>query len=195
MQSSIVDPSRGMKGTTSVAPMRGCSPVCLHRSIRSPATRMPAKAASTAVSTGATKVMTERLWDASEETSRTETPSTDAIAVRISSITSGRRPSEKLGTHSTSFIQPLSLAHVCAPHSLQQPCVHRRITGDERSGHRSSRITVQISDDSAGLLHHQHTGGNVPGCQDELPECVEPPTRDIREIERRRSSAADCGGY
>src|SRR5204862_501880 len=40
--SSIVMPVTGTNGTTSVAPMRGCSPLCLVRSIRSVATRMAA---------------------------------------------------------------------------------------------------------------------------------------------------------
>ena len=40
-----------MKGTTSVAPMRGCAPLCLVRSIFSRAHAIPAKAASTARST------------------------------------------------------------------------------------------------------------------------------------------------
>ena len=44
---------------------------------------MPAKAASAAVATGATKVTTVRLWDASDETSRIVTCGTAAIASRI----------------------------------------------------------------------------------------------------------------
>ena len=59
-QSSIVAPSSGTKGTTSVAPIRGCSPVWRVRSMRSRAVRMARNAASTAASGGATKVKTER---------------------------------------------------------------------------------------------------------------------------------------
>ena len=43
---------------------------------------------------------TVRLCDGSDETSRTTTPGTAAMASRICRTTSGRRPSEKLGTHS-----------------------------------------------------------------------------------------------
>ena len=60
-----------MNGTTSVAPMRGCSPVwCVEIDLLAAPSRMPANAASTACSTGATKVMTVRLCDWSDETSR-----------------------------------------------------------------------------------------------------------------------------
>src|SRR3974390_1057954 len=45
-QSSIVTPSMGMKGTTSAAPMRGCAPRCLVRSIRATAFSTARKAAS-----------------------------------------------------------------------------------------------------------------------------------------------------
>ena len=103
-QSSIVAPSRGTKGTTSVAPMRGCAPWCVWRSISDCAVRMPANAASTAVATGATNVTTVRLCDVSDDTSRIVTCGTAAIASRIWRMISGRRPSEKLGTHSTSVM-------------------------------------------------------------------------------------------
>ena len=105
MQSSIDVPSSGMKGQTSVAPMRGCSPVWVVRSISSAAFAIPAKAASLAVARGATKVTTVRLCEASLETSRMTTPSTAAIASRMAAMTSGRRPSEKFGTHSTRDIR------------------------------------------------------------------------------------------
>src|SRR2546425_6251004 len=54
-QSSIVASRTGTNGTTSVAPIRGCSPVWRERSIRSVATRMAASAASTLASGGATR--------------------------------------------------------------------------------------------------------------------------------------------
>src|SRR5256886_253114 len=89
-----------MNGTTSVAPMRGCSPVCFVRSIRSVATRMPPSAASRAASGGATNVNTERLCDASACTSSSRTPGTLVSAARRASMVAALRPSEKLGTHS-----------------------------------------------------------------------------------------------
>jgi len=60
MQSSIVAPSSGMNGTTSAAPMRGCTPVCWRRSIRSRAVRMAENAAPTMSRGSATKVITAR---------------------------------------------------------------------------------------------------------------------------------------
>src|SRR2546430_8148080 len=88
-------------GTTSVAPIRGCSPVCRERSMRSVATRMAANAASTLASGGATNVNTERLWAASAWTSSSLTPGTPVSAVRSASMVAAFLPSEKLGTHST----------------------------------------------------------------------------------------------
>ena len=80
-QSSIVTPASGMNGQTSVAPMRGCSPSCAVRSMRSRAVAMPRNAASTASAGGATNVTTMRLWLGSDDTSSTETPSTDGDGV------------------------------------------------------------------------------------------------------------------
>src|SRR6266516_1179293 len=101
-QSSMVTSRSGTNGTTSVAPIRGCSPVWRERSIRSVATRMAASAASTLASGGATNVNTERLWAASAWTSSSLTPGTPVSAVRRASMVAALRPSEKLGTHSTS---------------------------------------------------------------------------------------------
>ena len=52
------------------------------------------------VSPGATKVTTVRLCELSDDTSSSATPSTAAMASVIFLTTSGRRPSEKFGTHS-----------------------------------------------------------------------------------------------
>ena len=122
-QSSIVAPSSGMNGQTSVAPMRGCSPLCAVRSIRSRAFAMPLKAACTACSRGAAKVTTVRLCDGSDETSSIATPGTAAMASRIAVMTSGRRPSEKFGTHSISFMRRNLSGSL---NRSQQPRVHRR---------------------------------------------------------------------
>ena len=73
-----------MNGTTSVAPMRGCSPLMgLEIDQATARAAMPAKAASATASAGATKVTTVRLCDVSDETSRIATPGTAAIASRI----------------------------------------------------------------------------------------------------------------
>src|SRR3989442_2119907 len=100
-QSSMVTSRTGTNGTTSVAPMRGCSPACRVRSIRSVATRTAASAASTLASGGATNVNTERLWAASAWTSSSLTPGTLESALRRASMVAALRPSEKFGTHST----------------------------------------------------------------------------------------------
>ena len=51
----------GTKGTTSVAPIRGCSPLCLVRSINSDAAFTALNAASSTASGSPTKVTTARL--------------------------------------------------------------------------------------------------------------------------------------
>ena len=100
--SSIVMPVTGTNGTTSVAPMRGCSPLCLVRSIRSVATRMAANAASTTAAGLPTNVNTERLCAVSLWTSSSCTPVTAVMVERNAPIVAASRPSEKFGTHSTS---------------------------------------------------------------------------------------------
>jgi len=65
-----------------------------------------ADAASAACFTGLgspTKLITDRLWSGFDSTSRRVTPGVDLIASAIALITSCRRPSLKLGTHSMSF--------------------------------------------------------------------------------------------
>src|SRR3989449_644980 len=70
-------------------------------SIRSTARLAASKAACATEFRSPTNVMTHRLWLASISWSRTRTPGTDPIAATSPSTTSLRRPSEKLGTHST----------------------------------------------------------------------------------------------
>ncbi len=59
-QSSSVTPSTGTNGSTSVAPMRGCSPWCAVRSIRVEAFWTARNAASTTGSGSPANVTTER---------------------------------------------------------------------------------------------------------------------------------------
>src|SRR6266851_3303187 len=92
--------ANGTNGTTSMAPIRGCSPSWVVRSIRSIATRPAATMASSATWVSATKVTTDRLCAGSTWTSMTRPPG-PRIAPTMASMTSGRRPSEKLGTDST----------------------------------------------------------------------------------------------
>src|SRR5262252_2599198 len=99
-QSATVAPRMGMSGTTSTAPIRGCSPRCVRRSIRGTAASNSARTAATTDSPSPTNVRTLRLWDASEETERRRTPGTLRTAVASSSTRARSRPSETLGTHS-----------------------------------------------------------------------------------------------
>src|SRR5665213_10295 len=98
---------------TSAAPILGCTPFCVVKSINSAALPAPRTAASTTASGAPAIVTTERLWSGSIEKSNRCTPST-CIARTISWIFPASVPSEKFGTHSTigpSFIsfspQPL----------------------------------------------------------------------------------------
>ena len=75
-QSSSVTPSMGMNGTTSAAPMRGCAPWCVVRSISATAFSTERKAASATAAGGPTKVRTERLWSASDSRSSSTTSGT-----------------------------------------------------------------------------------------------------------------------
>src|SRR2546421_42756 len=93
----------GMNGQTSVAPIRGCAPLCLRMSINSAAFLIPRNAASTAASGFPTKVTTVRFVVAPGSTSSNETPSIDLIAPVICRMILSSRPSEKFGTHSISF--------------------------------------------------------------------------------------------
>ena len=102
-QSSIVTPSRGTNGHTSVAPMRGCAPVCRRMSMTSAARLMARNAASATAAGEPTKVTTVRLVSAPGSTSSSRTPAVDSITCVIASILSRSRPSEKFGTHSTSW--------------------------------------------------------------------------------------------
>src|SRR5258706_10488254 len=65
---------------------------------------MPAKAAASTAAGCPAMVTTVRLWSLSELTlrMRTASPPAASMAATMASITSGRRASEKLGTHSTS---------------------------------------------------------------------------------------------
>src|SRR5271155_1166328 len=101
-QSSMLTPSTGMNGTTSVAPMRGCAPECLVRSISSAAFPTPRSAASATASGSPAMVTTLRLWSASLSRSSRYTPGTSRIAAMMASIFAISRPSEKFGTDSTS---------------------------------------------------------------------------------------------
>jgi hypothetical protein len=69
-QSSIEVPARGTNGTTSTAPIRGCSPVCVSMSIASIAISTVASSAARTAAASPASVRTERLCEASLVRSR-----------------------------------------------------------------------------------------------------------------------------
>ena len=77
--------------------MRGCAPVCRRKSINAAAVRMPANAASPAVSTSATNVMTVRLCEVSDETSSTADARDRGDGVADSLHDVGAAPLGKIG--------------------------------------------------------------------------------------------------
>ena len=100
---SMVTPETGTIGQTSSAPMRGCAPWCFDMSMSALAATAPWNAASATASGAPTKVYTVRFVSAPGSTSRRRTPLTPEIARAIASTTDLSRPSEKFGTHSTSW--------------------------------------------------------------------------------------------
>ena len=103
MHSSVVTPVTGTNGQTSVAPIRGCDPLCLLISISSEAFFIELNAAFLTASGEPIKVTTVRFISKPGSTSSSFTPSTFSISSVICFIISDRCPSEKLGTHSISF--------------------------------------------------------------------------------------------
>ena len=90
----------GMKGTTSTAPIRGCSPWWRRRSIRGIAASKRASTPARIAGASPTKVRTLRLCAASDDTSSSRMPVTPRTAAAIASIEPLSRPSEMFGTHS-----------------------------------------------------------------------------------------------
>ena len=87
-------PRIGMNGTTSTAPMRGCSPECRVRSIRGSAASNRASTAARTPSASPTSVRTLRLCEASEDTSSRRTPGA-ARTARRRSPRRGRGPAPR----------------------------------------------------------------------------------------------------
>ena len=101
MQVSIVVPASGMNGTTSVAPILGCTPSCCVISINIEAAETAWNAACATDAGGPTNVITVRLWYGSMCRSSMVACGTVAIESVMASIMLIRLPSEKLGMHST----------------------------------------------------------------------------------------------
>ena len=98
--SSMLMPLTGINGQTSVAPIRGCSPLCLLISITSAAFFIAKYAASITALGSPTKVTTVLLVAFPGSTSNNFTPSTVSITSVICLITARSWPSLKFGTHS-----------------------------------------------------------------------------------------------
>ena len=111
--SSTVISMVGMKGITSVAPIRGCWPWCLVMSMVSAAFFASWKAASSMAAGLPTMVNTHRLWSPSVWTSSTVQPGMLlAVSTRPWNTASSRSLlTLKLGTHSTNLDIFLTPSH------------------------------------------------------------------------------------
>src|SRR6202142_3407589 len=159
-QSSIVTPSIGMNGTTSVAPIRGCAPECLVRSINSAAFPTPRRAASATASGSPAMVTTLRLWSASLSRSSRYTPGTSRIAAMMASTFAMSRPSEKFGTDSTSrfmWLKILRMDNDAALHR-ERAKVHTKII-------RDFAIVGHVKGGDVRILANFERAGAIVGAQ------------------------------
>ena len=93
-------PSIGTNGTTSTAPRRGCSPVCVRRSMRATASLEHREDGGLERRRVAGEREDRRLCDASDEWSSSRTPGTARMRDGDRVDDSARRPSLTLGMHS-----------------------------------------------------------------------------------------------
>ena len=77
---------------------------------------------------------------------------------------------------------------------LQQPTVYRGVPRHEPGMLDPDLASPEIGDDAARLPDQEHTGRDVPGRQLLLPEAVEPPGRNVRQIERGGPWTTDALG-
>src|SRR6202050_2522889 len=166
-QSSMLTPSTGMNGTTSVAPMRGCAPECLVRSISSAAFPTPRNAASATASGSPAIVTTLRLWSASLSRSSRYTPGTSRIAAMMASILTMPRTSEKFGTDSTSrfmWLKILRMDNDAALHG-EGAKIHTKIIRDFAVvGHvKGGDVRILANFEGAGTIVGAQRIGGVDG--------------------------------
>src|SRR5271167_4983199 len=164
----MLTPSTGIKGTTSVAPIRGCAPECLVRSINSAAFPTPRRAASATASGSPAMVTTLRLWSASLSRSSRYTPGTSRIAAMMASTFAMSRPSEKFGTDSTSRFMWLKILRVdydAAFHG-EGAKVHTKIIRDFAVvGHvKGGDVRILANFERAGAIVRAQRIGGVNGC-------------------------------
>src|ERR1700730_4550202 len=127
--SSMETPSRGTNGITSVAPIRGCTPVWCVMSMSSAALPAPRITASATASGLPARVITERLWSVSLVRSRIHAPAMALMASTSASTFDRLRPSEKFGTHSIRrFMKPWGFALDRFLRKSQKPCARSALS-------------------------------------------------------------------
>ncbi len=115
-------------------------------------------------------------------------------ARRIDGAGEGRRATMRLtraGRRSTR--QPCSRSR-CQhrPNRLQHRFEHFRIAGDDVAGFHEAFAADQIADETARFPDQQRTGRDIPRLQSQFPESVGASCRDVGEIERGRTGAANA---
>src|SRR4051794_5098164 len=148
-----------ISGTTSAAPIRGCTPSWRRRSIRACATATAASSASTTSASSPTRVNTERLW--SESVWMSSNRARSAISLPSRPIRTESRPSEKFGADSSGSIEAdptlhaddrpqvlLPLADLARARPRPLPRLRRGrlpagVAGRARSGHAATRVPVR----------------------------------------------------
>src|SRR6185369_7180533 len=68
------------------------------------------------------------------------------------------------------------------------------VRGDDVAALHVAFLAGEVADEPARLAHEERARGHVPGREAELPEAVDAPGRDPREVERGGAGPADAGG-
>src|ERR1035441_6410997 len=140
-------PLTGTNGTTSAAPIRGCTPLCRVRSISCAARPTPRTAASTTPTGDPAIVTTDRLCAASSVQSSRRTPST-FIAATISATLAASAPSLKLGTHSITESgfrrEGMGSLPPTGPNRKLHACVHPGVPVAQRRARDVDRVRANV---------------------------------------------------
>ena len=67
------------------------------------------------------------------------------------------------------------------------------VAGDDLGALDHPLAAAEVADETPRLADEQDAGGDVPWREPRLPEAVEAPRRDPREVERRRAEPAQAG--
>ena len=68
---------------------------------------------------------------------------------------------------------------------LEKLAMHDLVAAADRAGLDKVSLSVRVGDETSGFTNEKRAGSNIPRVQAALPEGVEPPGGDIRQIERR----------